>query len=199
MADDDLLLIYAGRLDAERRPDRLLELMRRLPDAARATLLVVGAGGMAAALAESAAALPRVHVLLFQSDRGALATLLASADVYVSAMEHETFGLAVVEAQACGLPVLGVRAGAMIDRVSADCGVLVESGAPDRLAEGLLSLDRAEWQERGRAARRHVARQFSWDRTFETLFRLYAEVLSARGLSGWPALRDRHEERSAAG
>jgi glycosyltransferase involved in cell wall biosynthesis len=95
--------------------------------------------------------------------------------------------------------VLGVRAGAMIDRVAGDYGVLVDSGRPEALAEGLLSLDRTEWQERGRAARRHVAQQFSWDRTFERLFRLYSEVLSSRGLSAWPETRDWQEERSAAG
>ncbi len=187
--EGDLLLIYTGRLDAERRPDRVLDMMRELPESLRATLVIVGDGPLAPTLAQAAAAVPRAHVLPFESDRLALATLLASADVYVSAMEHETFGLAVVEAQACALPVLGVRAGAMVDRVDGGYGVLVELGAPATLAAGLLSLDLAGWRERGRAARRHVHEHFSWDCTFERLFGLYGEVLLARGLPPLPSAR----------
>jgi alpha-1,6-mannosyltransferase len=189
VGDDGLLLIYAGRLDAERRPDRVLAMMAELPSSLRAALVIVGDGPLAPQLARAAAAAPRVHVLPFEQDRAALATLLASADVYVSAMEHETFGLAVVEAQACGLPVLGVRAGAMIDRVDGGYGVLVDSGAPASLAAGLLSLDRAGWRARGEAARRHVAAHFSWDRTFERLFAVYSDVLARRGLPPLPGPR----------
>jgi alpha-1,6-mannosyltransferase len=195
----DLMLIYAGRLDAERRPDRLIEMMRHLPESARARLVLVGDGPLAGSLAEQASGNARVQVLPFQADRAELARLLASADVYVSAMEYETFGLAVVEAQACGLPVLGVRAGAMIDRVQDSDGVLVDSGEPAALAEGLLSLDRAAWQERGRAARQHVCARFSWDRTFERLFLLYSEVLARRGLPAWTDAAEWSREGSATG
>jgi alpha-1,6-mannosyltransferase len=144
---------------------------------------------MAPSLRAAAAAAGRVDVLPFEKDRAALAALLASADVYVSAMEYETFGLAVVEAQACGLPVLGVRAGAMVDRVPDGLGVLVASNHPDALRDGLLSLDRAAWQECGRAARAHVSQRFSWARTFDRLFKLYREVLARRGLLAWPETR----------
>jgi alpha-1,6-mannosyltransferase len=186
---DGWLLVYAGRLDAERRPDRVLEMVKRLPASMNARLIMIGDGPLVPRLRAAAAHDDRIRILPFEKDRPMLAALLASSDVYISAMEYETFGLAVVEAQACGLPVLGVRAGAMIDRVPDGLGVLVESNHPDALLHGLLSLDRAAWQECGRAARTHVSHRFSWSRTFDRLFKLYREVLTKRGLPTWPETR----------
>jgi alpha-1,6-mannosyltransferase len=115
-------------------------------------------------------------------------------------MPYETFGLAVVEAQACGLPVLGVRAGAMIDRVPDGLGVLVDDNSAAALAHGLLSLDRDAWRDCGVAARRHVCARFSWARTFDRLFELYRAVLARRGMSAWPETRFEVETlRSEAG
>ena len=54
----------------------------------------------------------------YVSDRLELARWLASADIYVSGMADETFGISIIEAQASGLPVVGVAAGAMVDRVT---------------------------------------------------------------------------------
>ncbi|MFX7926522.1 glycosyltransferase, partial [Acinetobacter baumannii] len=60
----------------------------------------------------------------FEGVRVRLARALASADIYVSAMADETFGISIVEAQASGLPVVGVASGAMIDRVPPGLGLL---------------------------------------------------------------------------
>ena len=63
-------------------------------------------------------------------DRAELARWLASGDIYVSGMADETFGISIIEAQASGLPVVGVAAGAMIDRVTAGVGRLGRSTMP---------------------------------------------------------------------
>jgi alpha-1,6-mannosyltransferase len=175
VGDDELLLVYAGRLDGEKRPDIVLDAFSRLPAALGAVLVVAGDGPLRPQLERRAAEVGRVHVLDFIQDRQALAQLLASADVYVSAMAHETFGLSVVEAQACGLPVVGVRAGAMVDRVAdGDTGFLVPPDSPADMAARIVNTPRTEWRRMGRNARSHVESAFSWDRTFETLLGLYA-------------------------
>jgi alpha-1,6-mannosyltransferase len=177
VADDGLLLVYAGRLDGEKRPDIVLEAFATLPQSTRATLVLAGDGPMAAALRERAAQVGRAHVLDFIQDRAELARLLASADVYVSAMAHETFGLSVVEAQACGLPVVGVRAGAMVDRVVDGVdGFLVQPGSPADLARRIVQTPRDEWRRMGQRARARVQTEFSWSRTFQSLMHLYAEA-----------------------
>ena len=103
-------------------------------------------------------------------DRTELARWLASADIYVSAMADETFGVSIVEAQASGLPVVGVAAGAMLDRVTDEMGRLGPVGDSDAMARkhhvGLERRPRREWPIR----RAPQALQFSWERSMEALF-----------------------------
>ncbi|HEX2167177.1 MAG TPA: glycosyltransferase, partial [Longimicrobiales bacterium] len=172
--DEDLLIVYAGRLDTEKRPDIVFDAFDRLPERLRARLVIAGDGPMRGRLEERAAANPRARVIPFVQDRGELATLLASADIYASAMAHETFGLSVVEAQACGLPVVGVRAGAMVDRVRDGVdGFLVEPGSADAMAARIEATPREDWPRIGQRARSRVEVEFSWRRTFETLLQIY--------------------------
>ena len=168
--DDTLLLVYAGRLDHEKRPDLLVEMMSHLPPAFDATLVLVGDGPLREELGRRG---ERVHVLPFMEDRAELAQLLASGDVYVSAMAHETFGLSVIEAQASGLPVVGFAAGAMTDRVQPGEGFLVDTNDTFAMAEVLRSTPRAQWRSMGMRAHERVRQQFSWDRSFDALLEIY--------------------------
>jgi glycosyltransferase involved in cell wall biosynthesis len=116
-------------------------------------------------------------VLPFEPDRAELATLLASADIYLTAAAHETFGLAVLEAQASGLPVIGVRAGAMVERVGAELGILGEPGSAGDLARNVALLAANGMRAKGRAARAHVERLYSWDATFGRLIARYEDLV----------------------
>lgn len=172
--DDDLVMVYAGRLDSEKRPDIVFDAFDRLPAHLNARLVIAGDGPMRARLEQRALADPRARVIPFVQDRAELATLLASCDIYVSAMAHETFGLSVVEAQACGLPVVGVRAGAMVDRVMDGMdGFLVTPDAPAAMAERIIATPRDDWRRMGQRARTRVEAEFSWRRTFQTLLQIY--------------------------
>lgn len=180
--DSTLVMMYAGRLDGEKRPDIVLEAFARvrasIPDV---VLVLAGDGPMRAALRQRGEEVGNVHVLDFVQDRTRLATLLASADIYVSGMAFETFGLSVVEAQACGLPVVGVRAGAMTDRVAhGDDGYLVTPESPEEMADVILHTPRQQWPVKGAAARARVETEFSWSRTFDSLLSLYRRALNHR-------------------
>jgi glycosyltransferase involved in cell wall biosynthesis len=181
------LLVYAGRIDNEKRADRLVAMMRQLPADFGAGLLMLGDGKLHAALTAQAADLPPslpVRLPGFLADREALAVALASSDIYVSAMADETFGISVVEAQASGLPVVGVASGAMPARVPPGLGLL---GPVDDVAAMAANV-RAVWQgdrhAMSRAARLHALHRFSWEHTFA---RLFDEV--------YAAARDRAAER----
>lgn len=180
--DRTLVMMYAGRLDGEKRPDIVLEAFARVrasvPDA---VMVLAGDGPMRAALRQHGDEVGNVHVLDFVQDRMRLATLLASADIYVSGMAFETFGLSVVEAQACGLPVVGVRAGAMTDRVAhGEDGYLVTPESPVEMADVILHTPRQQWPAMGAAARAKVETEFSWSRTFDSLLSLYRRALNHR-------------------
>ena len=161
------LLIYVGRLDGEKKPDVVVEAFRRLPAELGARLLLIGEGP----LREQIAAIgdPRIVAPGYVKDRADLATWLASADIYVSAMADETFGISIIEAQASGLPVVGVAAGAMIDRVTDRIGRLGPVGDAAAMARNILGIwhgDRAAMRDEAY----QEARLFSWDRSMDALF-----------------------------
>ena len=177
LSDDQPLLAYVGRLDGEKKPNVVVEAFRRLPPELGAKLVLIGEGPLKAEIA--ALRDPRIVLPGYMTDRSQLARWLASADLYVSAMADETFGVSIVEAQASGLPVIGVAAGAMIDRVTSAVGRLGPINDSEAMASNILSA----WDDRqqmGAQARAH-ALQFSWDSSMEALFgRLYPDSFANR-------------------
>ncbi|MFL6763844.1 MAG: glycosyltransferase [Sphingomicrobium sp.] len=167
LADHEPLLIYVGRLDGEKKPDLVVEAFRRLPRALGARLVLLGEGPLKATIAGLGD--ERIIMPGYVKDRAELATWLASADVYVSAMADETFGVSIIEAQASGLPVVGVSAGAMIDRVTAATGRLGPVRDAEAMAANILSVMYSDREAMRSAARAH-ALQFSWDSSMEALF-----------------------------
>lgn len=167
LGEGQSLLIYVGRLDTEKQPHVVVDAFRRLPDHLGAQLVLLGDGPLKADFA--ALGDRRIHMPGFVSDRAALARWLASADLYVSGMADETFGVSVVEAQAAGLPVVGVAAGAMHDRVDAATGRLGPVGDSAAMATNILQVlggDRAAMA----AAARAKALGESWARSMAILF-----------------------------
>ena len=167
IGSDQPLLIYAGRLDGEKRAQLLVDAFRLLPPDLGAHLVLIGDGP----LRESVVQLrdPAIHAPGYVRDRGELARWLASADLYVSGMADETFGVSIVEAQASGLPVVGVAAGAMVDRVAPDSGRLGPVDDAEMMARNILDVWSADRKAMGEVAQQN-ARQYSWDRSMTDLF-----------------------------
>ena len=163
------LLVYAGRIDNEKRADRLVDMMRQLPPELGADLVMLGDGKLRDQLMEEARDLP-IAFPGFVNDRDELAIALASADIYVSAMADETFGVSVVEAQASGLPVVGVASGAMPDRVPEGIGLLGAVDDVETMARNVIDVWQGDHAAMSIAARAHVADRYSWSGTFERLF-----------------------------
>lgn len=178
IAESQPLLIYVGRLDMEKKAEIVVEAFRRLPPEMGATLVLLGEGP----LREQFAELGKQHRIVtpgYVRDRRELARWLASADIYVSAFADETFGVSIVEAQASGLPVVGVAAGALLDRVPADCGRLGPIADPDTMAANILAVWNSDRHAMGKAAQ-IVARQYSWERSMELIFGKVYKVAFAR-------------------
>jgi alpha-1,6-mannosyltransferase len=178
MADGQPLLIYVGRLDGEKKPDVVVDAFRRLPTALGAKLALLGEGP----LRQEIKALGDERIIMpgYVKNRAELSRWLASADVYVSGMADETFGVSIIEAQASGLPVVGVAAGAMIDRVTRDTGRLGAVGDSAAMAANILDIWNSDRVGIGKAARGH-ALQFSWNSSMEALFgRVYPAAFERR-------------------
>ena len=167
VSDDQPLLIYVGRLDGEKKPDVVVDAFRRLPKALGARLVLLGEGP----LRSDILALRDERIIMpgYVKNRAELSRWLASADVYVSAMADETFGVSIIEAQASGLPVVGVAAGAMIDRVASGTGRLGPVDDAAVMSTNILEVWNSDRTAMGEAARAH-ALQFSWVSSMEALF-----------------------------
>ena len=123
-------------------------------------------------------------------DNHTLASYFASADAFVHAGTHETFGLVVLEAMACGRPVVAMRAGALPELVDPAAGNLAEphedpAVAAANLADAIVNVYERDLDALGAAARRHVLANYSWSRALQALMARYQAAVSARRL---PAL-----------
>ena len=177
VGDEQPLLIYVGRLDLEKKPQIVVDAFRKLPEALGARLVLLGEGP----LREDIMALndPRIVTPGFVRDRQQLARWLASSDIYVSGMADETFGVSIVEAQASGLPVVGVSAGAMVDRVTDEIGRLGPVDDSDAMAANILTIWNSDCGRMSAIAQAE-ARQYSWDSSMAALFgRLYRQAFKA--------------------
>jgi alpha-1,6-mannosyltransferase len=154
-------LVTVGRLSAEKRPDRAVDALAGLrATGVDASLTVVGDGPLRARLERTARRreLP-VRFLGHLAERAEVAAALASADVAVCPCPHETFGLAALEALACGTPVAVPREGALAELVlrgPGGCGAV-----DDDLAAAVSTC----LQSGSRDAARRRAEDFPWWRT----------------------------------
>jgi alpha-1,6-mannosyltransferase len=169
------LLAFAGRFATEKNIPLLTATFRRLGSPYHLLLI----GGDEARRDDNVTRIP------YCRDNHELASLLASADAFVHAGEHETFGLVVLEAMACGRPVVAMRAGALPEIVDENSGVLADTH-PDpairagKLAAAVASLFERELDAVGTAARRHVESNYSWARALQGLMSRYQAAVGAR-------------------
>ncbi len=182
LAANTRLLLFAGRFSAEKNIPVLTESFRKLGCPYHLLLI----GGDVSARAGNVTRLP------YCRDNRELASYFAAADAFVHAGAHETFGLVVLEAMACGRPVVAMRAGALPELIAGEAGVLAEPHADPQVAAANLADSVAALYERdldatGAAARTHVLANYSWTRALQGLMGRYQAAVSVRRL---PALGD---------
>lgn len=152
------------------------------------------------ALAESLGVGERVHFVSLTVPQD-LPALLGRAEVFLGLSRpapdwQEGFGIAFVEASACGAPVVAGRSGGSGEAVrDGETGVLVDALEPEAPAAAVhaLLLDPARARAMGAAGRAFVERVANWDRVVADLTRLgdaHARVPAPRGAPTAPCVRD---------
>lgn len=103
------------------------------------TLKIVGGGTLLKKLEMIARESGVANQVLFtgQLDRPGVLKEMQNCDVYVHSSSSETFGVAIIEAMACGKPVVSTACGGPDDIVTADVGTLVEVGDTTALANAM--------------------------------------------------------------
>jgi glycosyltransferase involved in cell wall biosynthesis len=151
-SDTGKLLLYIGRLSAEKQIERIRPVLEAIPDA---RLALVGDGPHRARLEEHFAGLPAHFVGYLAGEE--LAAAYASGDAFVFPSSTETLGLVLLEAMAAGCPVVGANRGGIPDIVTDGLnGCLYE---PDGADGGAASLTTAVLRLLGDASERQTLRQ----------------------------------------
>jgi alpha-1,6-mannosyltransferase len=112
----------------------------------------------------------------YRRDSIELAQWLASCDALVHAGSNETFGLVIVEAMACGLPVVGTSAGAVPELVDEQVGMLAAPRDERSMAEAIDALYQRDLAALGVAARARVLARHTWTQALQLQLASYASV-----------------------
>ena len=168
--------------------------VKRVPDVIRifagirkdvpARLVLVGDGPERSQAADAARELGIEDHVLFLGKHAAVHELLACADLFLMASESESFGLAALEAMACGAPVVGYAAGGLPEVVpDGEAGWLVAPGAVEEATEAAAGLLRDSTRGRrfGEAARRTAVERFEAQRVVP-MYEAYYESVRAESV-----------------
>jgi glycosyltransferase involved in cell wall biosynthesis len=152
----------------------LAQLRREHPNLA---LDIVGDGSEIPALRAAAAALGLSDRVIFHGkvDHAAVLGLLRRADLFCYPTSSEGFPKAVLEALACGLPVISTPVSVIPQLVGPGCGVLISQVTPEAVADAVrFCLADAERFERMSASTREQALAYSLERWRATIGELLA-------------------------
>ncbi|MET7604056.1 glycosyltransferase [Streptomyces avermitilis] len=158
---DETLLVMCSRLSVEKRPGTALDTLEALVRRGRRAVLVVAGDGPLRARLEQRARERRLPVTFLGhvGDRALLGALQASADVCLAPGPAETFGLAALEAMACGTPVVASASSALSEVVGSAGATAADHG--DAFADAVVSLLGRPERERRETARAR-AECFGW-------------------------------------
>jgi len=156
---DDFLMVYVGRLGAEKRIKDVRDILERMPNARFA---VVGKGPQKEELEKYFKGTNTVF--LGQRSGDELSQAFASADTFIMPSDSETLGFVVLESMASGVPVVGCKAGGIPSIITDEKdGFLVETGNIDGYVKRLQQLEKKEFcEEMGKAARAEAER-WGWE------------------------------------
>ncbi len=180
----DPLVLAAGRMTEQKNHALLLEAILRLRrTGVRCRAMIVGDGPLRAFLERRIDELGLADQVVLPGNVRDLTELMQGADLFVLPSLWEGLPLVLLEAMACGLPVVGTRirghCRGVEDGVS---GLLVEPGDAGALAQAIATLLRepARRSAFGAAGLEIVRREYDFARVAEALGRLYGEIAARR-------------------
>ena len=177
----DPCFLYVGTLEPRKNIAALVRAWDRIAGEIPEHLVIAGRTGwkpeeMLAAI-NGAKHKERIHLPGFIEEEH-LAAALGAARAFVWPSHFEGFGLPVLEAMACGTPVLTSDVSSLPE-VAGDAALLVNPESEEAIAEGLMRLSRDDvLRARLTAAGLQRAAEFTWARTAELTLKVYERVVN---------------------
>ncbi|MCK5115979.1 MAG: glycosyltransferase family 4 protein [Candidatus Aegiribacteria sp.] len=173
--------LFLGTLEPRKNLPGLLEAFLQVADSVPHSLVISGAIGWKTEelfdKLKMSGVKDRVQLTGFV-DRKDIPALLSLADVFVYPSLYEGFGLPVLEAMACGTPVITSNVSSMPE-ISGDAALLVDPGSTESISNAIMTLVHDE-DKRALLRRRGLirAREFNWEKTARETLLVYKQILS---------------------
>jgi N-acetyl-alpha-D-glucosaminyl L-malate synthase BshA len=175
------LIIHVSNFRKVKNIPVVLEVFSEVKKTLPTRLVLVGDGPEREAIERRAAELGVAEDVVFLGDQEYVAEILPAADVFLLPSEHESFGLAALEAMSCGVPVVGSRVGGLHEVVTDGAtGYLCDphdAGCMTQLVLSLLTDDDFR-RDMGARARDRAKRDFGRDRIVEQYLDVYKRLIS---------------------
>jgi glycosyltransferase involved in cell wall biosynthesis len=176
---DGKMVIYCGRLQPEKRVDQLISAWSQVQGQEKeARLVIVGTGPEESRLRTMAN-----EKITFTGAVDDVPSYLNAADVYVLPSSAEGLSNSLLEAMACGLPVVATDVGGAPDLIEhGNRGLLIPPDAPGKLADALLLMlgDEKIRARCGAGARKYVMEHYSLPKMAQRMRDLYDGLLQGR-------------------
>ncbi|MBA3729273.1 MAG: glycosyltransferase family 1 protein [Sphingomonas sp.] len=188
-SDDEVVILFFGRLVAEKGVDRYVSTVRRLQRRnANIRPLIVGAGPAASAFSALGHAVMAGHL-----EGTELARAVASADILLHPSKTESFGNVVLEAMASGLAVVGAETASAAALIAHEKTGILSPDDDESYSKAVMSLvENARRRADLGAAARRASTAYSWDNASRSVAQAYQETvfrLAGAHRDGRPAHR----------
>jgi len=182
--DSKVKIVFVGRLAKPKTPEILLEVFFTLPKLIqqKSELIFVGEGPKEFNLKQvvKKKKMGRQVKFLGGMPREKIFNVLKKSDVFVLTSDYEGLPLSILEAMACGLPVIASDVGGISEIVDSKVGYLIKKRDKKKLKKALVELveNPGLIREKGRRAREKAKRSFSLEKMLNSVLALYKEALN---------------------
>ncbi len=180
--EGERVLVHVSNMRPGKNAPAVVRIFARVAAATPARLLLVGDGPDAARCRELAGELGVADRVRFLGETPDIAHVLAAADLFLLPSSHESFGLAALEAMACGVPVIATNAGGMPAVVTdGRTGMLFAPGEVEAMADAARELlaDEPRRKAMGAAARARAVDEFAPGRVVPMYEAFYERALGS--------------------
>jgi len=180
--EGERILMHISNFRAVKRVPDVVNTFARVAREIPARLILVGDGPERPVAVREAQRLGVEDRVTFLGKHAAVEELLSCADLFLLPSESESFGLAALEAMACGVPVISTNVGGLPEVVSPEAGALLPVGATEAMAEAALGLlsDSEAWRAASQAARSIAETNFSTEQVVPAYEAWYRRVIEAK-------------------
>jgi len=177
--NDEKILVHISNFRKVKRVEDVVECFSKVRKVMPAKLLLIGDGPERIKVEQMCRDLGTCSDISFLGKQDAVEDLLSIADLFLLTSAKESFGLAALEAMACGVPVISTNVGGLPEvNIDGETGYLCNLGDTDRMAEKSIELLSDENKlEAFRVNARNKALEFSREKVVPQYEALYESCL----------------------